>query len=435
MTAALIAGLFLAAAPAQGQPERPERPFRGLFGGLETDPGSRQRLDFAVTLNAGYDDNIIQGLPSEIVDPRVQDSSKYAGLGAALTYRLRAGRRTSFGAGVYSSLRYFADEIAAQPTPNAHSASVDLTTMLGGATLALSQGVSVLPYYSALYNILPAVDAANGMPRQSNLDYGLTEQKALAYSTSAGLSMPVSRRSSLSFSYGRNQADYDSERFDFFSQRAGAAYSHQTTRNLTLRLGYGHEWAKINPDMDLAQTHNLDVGVAYSRALSFSRRTTFSFSTGSSILTFMDTTEPDRQLTYYNLIGQASLNHEIGRSWNARISYDRSVQFVQAFSEPFFGDSVFGELSGQVTRRWDASFRAGYSMGTVGASATGNGYDMLNVGAGTGFAISRYLRLHGNYFYYRYDFEEGVSIPLNLSQGVDRHGFQVGLGVWLPLLR
>ncbi len=44
-----------------GQTYRPERPYRGLFGGNAADPNSRQNLDLTVSFYGAYDDNVLAG--------------------------------------------------------------------------------------------------------------------------------------------------------------------------------------------------------------------------------------------------------------------------------------------------------------------------------------------------------------------------------------
>ena len=71
----------------------------------------------------------------------------------------------------------------------------------------------------------------------------------------------------------------------------------------------------------------LNFGVDYNKALSFSRRTKVTFSTGTAGI-------EDRitgQVTY-NMIGGVGLSREFGRTWNAGVFYSRDVRYVEQLS-------------------------------------------------------------------------------------------------------
>ena len=55
---ALLA-LVVCAAPALAQRPRPDRPYRGLFGGNGADPNSTQQFDLNISLFGAYDDNVL----------------------------------------------------------------------------------------------------------------------------------------------------------------------------------------------------------------------------------------------------------------------------------------------------------------------------------------------------------------------------------------
>jgi hypothetical protein len=72
--------------------------------------------------------------------------------------------------------------------------------------------------------------------------------------------------------------------------------------------------------------HNVQAGINYGRPLSISRRTSFSFSTGSAIAVRDDLSNPDAApATTARLTGNASLTHELGRTWTARATYRRGL--------------------------------------------------------------------------------------------------------------
>jgi hypothetical protein len=95
----------------------------------------------------------------------------------------------------------------------------------------------------------------------------------------------LSRRTAFYAGYNFTQGDTAYGNGRFTSQGANAGVRWSLTRNLGLRTGYGYQTATYGVDARTLGYHNIDVGVDYNKALSFSRRTTLSFGTGTSALT------------------------------------------------------------------------------------------------------------------------------------------------------
>ena len=49
-------------------------------------------------------------------------------------------------------------------------------------------------------------------------------------------------------------------------------------------------------------------------------------------------------------------------------------------------------------------------------------------------ALSRTLAFSGEYFFYRYQFDQGVALPAGLAPRLTRHGVRFGLDLWLPVI-
>src|SRR5262245_45332384 len=112
LSAATVIAIHLAAGTSFGQEQRPERPYRGIFGGGGGRPNAEESLTVSGSAGAGYDTNVLAdasdagiGGPG-ISDPRVSGSGSYALLTGAVNY-VRSKPRVSFGASVDSSARYY----------------------------------------------------------------------------------------------------------------------------------------------------------------------------------------------------------------------------------------------------------------------------------------------------------------------------------------
>src|SRR5205823_573717 len=100
---------------------------------------------------------------------------------------------------------------------------------------------------------------------------------------------------------------------DMAADRVGVHVRRQWSPHLTARLGYGLLLARYSgsdaASIAPAQMHDIDAGVDYHRDVTIRRRTTLTFSTGTSVVsTPLDGAHPVAT-------GSATLSRDIGRSW------------------------------------------------------------------------------------------------------------------------
>ena len=436
--------LAVAIRDAGAQTPRPERPYRGLFGGRVDNP--EQLLTFNASVGGGYDTNVLlenPGFAGGTTDPRVGVGSTYGSLTASLNYSLNR-TRVSFGASASTSARYYAD--LAEGFTASHSGSVAGSWHLGKSSqITGSQTISYQPFLS-LVSLPGLYDPALGQVTPANADFGTGDQSYVSYLSRLEWSQTLSRRATLSFSYTRNLNDFhqsglltpapDAESSqvprvyggNFSTRTALGRFSYSLGRGLSARLGYGYEEASY-PNAANFRGNTIDAGVDFNRALSFSRRTTLTFATGSSANKYQG-------VTYFRFLGNARLVREIGRTWNAALAYDRTVELQPAYERPVLGDAATFGVAGFVNRNLHLNFTVGAFIGNVGFTGTANGFETYSGISTLTWALSRTLALNASYSYYRYDFEEDAQpVPLvGLPLKTDRHSVQAGVVVWVPLL-
>ena len=422
---------------AQTEGARPERPFRPLFG----DPrGATRSLVFSADLAVAYDDNVLadQGTGSTaptsplVTDPRYQQSGVYNALNTSLAYSHRA-RRVSLTAAGGSAFRYYPDLTGF--TAIHHTASADVSGMLGSrTTVRASQQISLAPAYQLI--LFPAVTPAQGFgaletsfvdPVVTNPDLSVYARRGFISSSSAALSQELSSRSSVSAYYDLTRAEFSGRELDLRRRTAGVRFSRGLSRHASLRIGYAHmEGSYGFGGQDRLSGHNIDAGVDYNRALSFSRRTTLGFAVGSNAVS-------NGEQTRYDVTGHATLNHHIGRSWTAFAAYRRGMWFEDGFPEPIFSDSVTLGLGGYLSRRLEFRSQAGYSTGSVGFGSAGNGFDTYMGTARLQYGLTRYLATYVEYLYFHYEFSTATLLPGAFPRGLDRQGVRGGVSLWVPL--
>ena len=427
--------LFAAAAEAQqaqsaqqappSQQARPVRPYRGgLFG---ENPKGQQPIDFTMSLSEGYDTLGSDELSVDPLSVPFRRAGLYSNLDSALRYTLgRRARRLTIRAG--SALRYTPAPYQLLSTNYVGSVAFTSPVWRGGR-VDMSQGVGYTPYYQ--FDVFPTLSLETAQaPKGPSSDYAIWKQPAYTYTSGIQFLQQFSARSSLRLEYARRSVLVSGHASDLLTQNAGIRFTHHFTRYAGFHAGIGSGVAQFGPAsgvINRIRTHDIDIGLDYDRPISFSRRTTLSFSSGSSLI-------PQGGRMYYHLTGNASLKHEIARTWGASLQYARELQFVEAFPQPLFSDSITAGVKGSPSRRVDIAFSGSYSAGQIGVSAAGGTLDTYTSSAHIGISVNRHFAWYSEYLYYHYRLGQLTSAATALPGQLDRQTARVGLKLWFPLL-
>jgi hypothetical protein len=233
------------------------------------------------------------------------------------------------------------------------------------------------------------------------------------------------------FAYNLRRTIFGDQSLDLTSQNGGIHLVHQFTRTMALRTGYAYRSADstFTPGGAL-HSHDIDLGLDYSRALGPSKRTTFTVGSGSS-------TTPSATGVTFNVTGNAMLIRHIGRTWRARLGGTRNVELLEGFTQPLLTNSGIVDVGGNLGRRIAVSASVSYAAGVVGlgANLADNHYENWSGATGLRLMISRWTAIETQYSYYGNRFDQGVQLPPGLVSGLKRQGFRVSL-TWLhPVLQ
>jgi hypothetical protein len=216
----------------------------------------------------------------------------------------------------------------------------------------------------------------------------------------------------------------------FIGHGLWARFAHRLTPHASLRLGYGYRLTSYSGSSDrvYVPSRSIDAGIDYNRALSFSRRTSLGFTTGT-------TGASDGVHIRYFMTGGATLTHDIGRSWSARALYRREMTFLEGLATPFLSSGATLSVGGYVGRRVDMSVTAGYAD-ALHKFSPGSPTLVTYTGAGRlRVALNRYSLAYVQYFHYQYRFDGADAVIPTLPPSLERSGVRGGLTFWLPLLR
>lgn len=375
----------------------------------------------------------LTGRIAEVFDRQLD--STYPDLQAGVRYDRTTRNRSWYVGG--DTTRRKSLEFGELPSTG-HSADAGFSTSLGRRTrLAINEAFRTSPFY--VVSLLPrqmTEEAAEPIaaPELAG-DYAVLRRKTSSLTSTAMVTHLLARHTSVAFSYGFDQSHtVDS---DFRTQYVRASLSQYLGRHAIAHAGYGRRIvdrqglpASNGPSAE--SSHDIDLGVDYNRALSFSRRTKVVFTTGSAIVPV------EYGPHQFRFLGTASLQHQMGRTWQASLNYGRNLEFVETFAEPLLSDTAAFHLTGRFNRRLDLTISANVSKGAVGfvtEDPASHGYGTYTGSARLQWSISRLVTGFGEYFAYGHTFGSGVQIPLGFGREMQRSEFRVGLAVWAPLIR
>lgn len=429
---ALVALAGVTSAWAQGGQGTVGRPYRGLFGGNAPNPNASETLDFSASLFGGYDDNVgaaVTGQPSV-----AKQGSPYWGTSAALTF-VHYGARWNI-ATTLSGAAHWYDRYSEMNGVDAAAAVGAAYSWSPRTTITLGQRVGYSPYYS--YGGLFTAVNPPGPGQLPDVIPGLTvlNVDTLSSGTQAEFKHAFTPRSSFEGRYTFSYTNFSTDLWsNVGSHYLGGRYVYRFNTDLGLRAGYAYNRGQYSgPSRAPAyQSHIIDAGVDYGRAIPITRNTTFSFSMGSTIVTDAIPGTDDNQV-WFGLIGGANLQQRFLQSWSAGIGYNRNVSYNPGFTAPVFADSLSAQLGGYLVDRLRFTSGAGWSNGTVGLAAGKNSYTTISAYSGLQFAFSENIASEVRYFYYHYDYENRLYLPIGVAQELSRNGIEGSVTVWLPLI-
>lgn len=427
LVASFAVGLVaLAVVPANAQLPRPERPYRGLFGG---GTGNwEQSLVANGSLGWGWTDNVVaEALGRRTGRPGDLDRNHRGGSGqasGALAYSL-SRNRVAISASASTTASYYpsiTDEIFRREYASV-AARARLAEGLSASTFA---GYAPFSFRSMFLTALePDIDETEA----PDVELASSSEHSLTYGGGITYDRPLSRRLSFGANYGYRVRETTLNLGRFTRHGAGAQLSYAIGAGFNARVGYQYSEAHYS-ERDLRRAnHVINAGIDYSRTLSFSRRTTLGFSTGTTATT---RPEADDTRIRYRMSGSVRLNHEMGRTWNAWIAYSRRVRLDETWSDPVFSDAVSAGFGGLITRRLQFQSSARTATGQVGFGRDG-GFNGYSANATLGFALSRYASLGVAYSYYYHRLGRAVLPPPGFPSGVERNAVRAYVSAWVPV--
>jgi hypothetical protein len=173
----------------------------------------------------------------------------------------------------------------------------------------------------------------------------------------------------------------------------------------------------------------------HSRVLSASRRADLGFGLGvSTIDAPTDRLGAEDRGRFYQVLADATIRYQFGRSWQARAAYRRGLEFVAELNEPVFVGGFTTSVGGLLSRRVDLLASASYSSGESALHRSST-FDTYTGSVRSRAAITQSVAIYLEYLYYFYDFGGNSLIASGLSPRLERNGVRAGLTLWVPVFR
>jgi hypothetical protein len=424
--AVLPAALLVpASAAAQQLPPGSQRP---LFG--ERNPGEDVLLLTLTTSVSSQERQEASELDGFDVPNR--DSRFYGDVNGAMAYNPRLDGPIKVSLNAASAVRRY--ETGDEFMVLGHSAGARIQWAATRRTaISAHSTFTYLPSYSLRWALLgdPAalVTEAGTLPPGA-VDFSLG--KRLSYNTGGGTSVTqtLTRRLSVTASYTDHLQRYSNEAYRSQRQREGhGRFNYAFAKGMSLRLGYGRRMLNTEGPTGarLTAIDDIDIGIDMARALSLTRTTTVSFTSG----TFMLEQEGRREA---NLMGGLSVQQQIGRTGVLAFQAYRRAELQDGFVEPVLsnGASLVGAY--QPTQRVFFNVSANAAKGRTLERAGATEIEIYSGFARLGYAFSARGQVFGQYLVSNHDIGGDVQMIGLFPRHQLRHTARVGVTWSLPLL-
>jgi hypothetical protein len=318
--------------------------------------------------------------------------------------------------------------------------TANVQKQIGARTrLAATPSASYAPYWGLDF-FGPLAGAGTVQPlsaQPSGLNSAVVSSPTYRTALDASVFQQISSRTTLVFRGSTQRIELPDRNSKISNQRFGGRLTHALSSQVALNLGYAYWKADYTGTGTGAPLdgHDLDIGANYHKALSFSRNTTFTFGTGSTLFSRgANNASPTQTQDHvdFHMRVDAALDHQIGRTWSARLGYRRRWVFVEGFADPFFVDDVTANVGGMVNGRTTLAASLSYLKGTVGQGTQGSRHRSYGGSTVLRMTLNRSLAAFGQYQYYRFNFSNSAVLPSGFPGFFARNAVRGGLMLVFP---
>jgi len=352
----------------------------------------------------------------------------------------RSGRTIHIAGAVATAFKYY--QQLGRLDALGHNAGLGVGVRLPkNGTFEIAQAASYSPSY--LYQLFPEVDAPSlGEPIPLNSDYKIDQNNSYSYNTRSAMKFGSALGTQLTTSGQYRVTEYETEtstRPGLETRGAGATVSHALSRGTSFSLGYNYEAGEFGL-AEPSHQHQTSIGIAYSPALSRTRRLSIRLNATPSWLKVpasasepADAAEIDPYL--YRLQGDLSISYPFMPNWRTAVTYHRGVEYLAGLSEPLLSDGTRASVTGVIARRVDIAASVGLATATSAVLGANENLDTYTGTVKIRYALKRSIALYSEYLYYHYDQQGQRSLAPDLPPVYSQQGVRVGVTLFIEALR
>ena len=423
--------LFGAAAVAHGQPQvQAQAPQERR---LTTDPpGTVSEGPWALIISGfqAYD-----GSNSKTIEG-VTGTSLISGANSGESIRLklqRGGRKSGYTFDAGNTLIYYPGDSSLLSDSNIGASQ---WYQVGrDTTISAGETANRSPYYNV--GAFPGIGNYGGTdlsrPFVSTLATGGQSINTYRFTVETKVAHVIDPRNSIQATYNVTGNGVAGVQSRAVMHEVGGRYSHLINRTVGYHLGYAFgnaHFGGVSPTV----LHNIDVGLDLHKELSLTRRTTFSFTTGTTFIKAkpVNTAVDIGATKQFNILGHATLTHYIGQTWSAAANYDRGWQMLDAVLIPYFSDGITAAIGGNVGKRATLGFSSALISGApLGIDSVTKDRALIE-SAWLQVSMGRKLTAYAQYTLYRQRFTLNGLSAIDLPERFNRNTARVGLTLVLP---
>jgi len=417
----LAACCGLVAATAAAQPRTAARP---------PQPG----VQMNGSIYGGYDAPLFTNTAVTTFQPT---SQAFTGGDIRVNYN-RPGRKVALSSNASAANRYY-PEFTPSTVPSYGVALTLSSVSRGRWQWSLGQFAQYAPLSAASFLASTGGGLVGGsaidptaLAAAANLQISTIRQ--IDFNTAGQVSYSLRRRTHLSLSSGvATQKQIDSPQPNALRFDTRVRLAQDFSRNLRGYLGYTlnqmHVPARNGSPSYSARIDTYDFGVDFSRPFQLTRDTTFGIQTG-----FVKV--PNGARNEFQVVGAATLEHRVSRSWDAQLVATRDARFVQAYRNPVVFQGLSASIGGLLTGRVSAGISTNYSSGQINVAPAPLSFSSASASAQTRFDIRRRAGVFIEYSLFRSKFDVTQALVGYPSGSFGRHGVRIGLSLGVnPFVR
>lgn len=356
------------------------------------------------------------------------------GATAHLRYKVPAGRKNGITLDAGNTVTYYSRD--SNWISETDLESTQWHQFGRNTTVSAAETYYRTPYYSI--GAFPGLGNFTGTdlsrPFLPTTTSGLETTGAYRFGVDAKVNHIVNLRNSYSAFYrgqGMGIAGVDSLGM---MNEVGGRYTHVINRALGYHLGYSYGNTRFG-GYSPTNAHNIDVGLDLQKTLSVTRRTTLSFTTGTTFVKArsVDASATDEPTTDFHLLGHVDLTHYIGQTWAAIATYDRGLQMLDAVLIPYYSDGVTVGLAGLLGQHTSVGLSSAYIAGVpLGITSVSRDKAFIE-SAWIQHELGRKWAAYAQYSFYAQRFTLPDSVTaIDLPQRLNRNSARFGVTLVLP---